>query len=155
MSTNNTRRAQTSTNQTESIKKAKCQFKRIKWNLSRNDEEGDKTRGRGRARRWPRCGGRLWPVRGGEVLGRDVSEAGEESQGIHFLTLHVRTGWHIYLLAHLGWVDFDFGCSTLCLILPGLMGNFQNWLSSWARWWNIPNQSQLNPGSPGDMSPCN
>ena len=23
-----------------------------------------------------------------------------------------------------------------------------------ARWWNIPNQSQPNPGLPGDVSPC-
>ena len=55
------------------------------------------------------------------------------------------------LLANLGWVDFDF---YLFHPLPGLMGNWQNWLSSWARWWKIPNQSQLNPGSPGDVSPC-
>ena len=54
-----------------------------------------------------------------------------------------------HLLANLGWVDFDLGCSTLCLVLPGLMGNWQSWLSSWARWGNIPNQSQPNPGSPG------
>ena len=39
-----------------------------------------------------------------------------------------------HLLANLGWVDFDFGCSTLCLVLLGLMGSWQNWLSSWARW---------------------
>ena len=32
-----------------------------------------------------------------------------------------------HLLANLGWVYFDFGCSTLCLVLPWLMGN---WLSS-------------------------
>ena len=51
-------------------------------------------------------------------------------------------------------VDFDFVCSPLCLVLHGLMGNGQNWLSSWARWWNIPNQSQPNRGSPGDVSPC-
>ena len=42
-----------------------------------------------------------------------------------------------HLLANLGWVDFDFDCSTLCLVLPGLMENWQNWLSSWVRWWNI------------------
>ena len=59
-----------------------------------------------------------------------------------------------HLLANLGWVDFDFGCSTLCQVLPGLMGKWQNLLSSWARCWNIPNQSQPNPGSPGDVSPC-
>ena len=34
------------------------------------------------------------------------------------------------------------------------MGNWQKWLSSCARWWNIPNQSQPNPGSPGDVLPC-
>ena len=40
-----------------------------------------------------------------------------------------------HLLANLGWVDFDFdlGCSTLSLVLPGLMGIWQKWLSSWAR----------------------
>ena len=53
-----------------------------------------------------------------------------------------------HILANLGWVDFDFGYSTLCLVLPRLMGNWQKWLSSRARWWNIPNQSQPNPGSP-------
>ena len=53
-----------------------------------------------------------------------------------------------HLLANLGCVDFDFGCSTFCLVLPGLMGLWQKWLSSWARWWNISNQSQPNPGSP-------
>ena len=58
-----------------------------------------------------------------------------------------------HLLANLGWVDFDFGCSTLCLVLPGQMVNWQNWMRSWARWWNIPNQSQPNPGLPGDVSP--
>ena len=39
-----------------------------------------------------------------------------------------------HLQANLGWVDFDLGCSTLCLVLPGLMGNWQNWLSRLARW---------------------
>ena len=34
------------------------------------------------------------------------------------------------------------------------MGNWQNWLSSWARWWNIPNKSHRNQGTPGDGSPC-
>ena len=36
----------------------------------------------------------------------------------------------------------------------GSAGKLQNWLSSWARGWNIPNQSQPNPCSPGDVSPC-
>ena len=56
---------------------------------------------------------------------------------------------HIYrvtlLLANLGGVDFDFFCSTLCLVLPGLMGNWQNWLSSWARWLNIPKSKSTQP----------
>ena len=47
-----------------------------------------------------------------------------------------------HLLANLGWVDLDLGCSNLCLVLPGLMGNWQIWLSIRARWWNLPNQSQ-------------
>ena len=68
---------------------------------------------------------------------------------------HPRVYKATHLLANLGWVDFDFGFPTLCLVLPGLMRNWQNWLSSWARWWNIPNQSQPNRGSPGDVSPCN
>ena len=52
-----------------------------------------------------------------------------------------------HLLANLGCVDFDLGCSTLCLVLPGLTGNWQKWLNSWARWWNIQNQCQPNPGA--------
>ena len=63
-----------------------------------------------------------------------------------------------YMVAHLvwklSWVDFEVCCSTLCLDLLGPMGKWQNWLSSWARWWNISDLSQLNlnirPGGP----PC-
>ena len=44
-----------------------------------------------------------------------------------------------HLLANLGWVVMDFDCSTVCPILLGLVGIWQKWLSSWARWWNIPN----------------
>ena len=48
---------------------------------------------------------------------------------------------------------------TLILVVPPsaqfcLMGIWQNWLNSWARWWNIPNQIQPNQGSPGDGPPC-
>ena len=50
---------------------------------------------------------------------------------------YLYTGTH--LLANLSWIVFDFGCSTLSLVLPGLMGNWQNWLNSRARWWSIPN----------------
>ena len=44
-----------------------------------------------------------------------------------------------HLLANLGWVDIDLSCSTLCPVQPGLMGNWQKWLSKRARRWNIPN----------------
>ena len=33
----------------------------------------------------------------------------------------------------LGFVDLDFECSTVCSILPGLIGIFQKRLGSWAR----------------------
>ena len=36
----------------------------------------------------------------------------------------------------LGFIYLDFECSTLCLTLLGLMGIWQKWLSSWARWWS-------------------
>ena len=35
-----------------------------------------------------------------------------------------------YLLRHLGWVDLDFGCSTVCQILLGLMGIWHKRLAS-------------------------
>ena len=35
-----------------------------------------------------------------------------------------------HLLGLLGLVDFDFGCFTLCMVLLGLMGNWQHWLSN-------------------------
>ena len=31
------------------------------------------------------------------------------------------------------WVDLDFDCYTVCLILPGLRGIWLKWLGSWAR----------------------
>ena len=35
----------------------------------------------------------------------------------------------MYRLVHLlGWIDFDFGYSTFCLVLLGLMGSWQKWL---------------------------
>ena len=47
-----------------------------------------------------------------------------------------------HLHANLGWVDLNFHYSTVCLILPGLMGVWQKRLGSWARWWN--SQIQVN-----------
>ena len=75
-----------------------------------------------------------------------ITRSGSQIVGSIFRVTH--------LLANLGWVDFEFGCSTLCLVLPGLMGKWQNWLSTWSRWGNIPNQSQPNQGLPGDGPPC-
>ena len=43
----------------------------------------------------------------------------------------------------LGWVDLSFVCSTVCLILPGLMGIWQKGLGCWARWWKT--QIKVNP----------
>ena len=47
-----------------------------------------------------------------------------------------------HLVTNLGWVDLNFDYSTVCLILPGLMGVWQKRLGSWARWWN--SQIQVN-----------
>ena len=49
---------------------------------------------------------------------------------------------------HLGWVDLDFSCSTVCPILPGLKRILQNWLGSWARGWS----SQIKVNS--TQTPC-
>ena len=48
----------------------------------------------------------------------------------------------VYLVSNLGWVDLNFDYSTVCLILPGLMGVWQKRLGSWARWGN--SQIQVN-----------
>ena len=42
-----------------------------------------------------------------------------------------------HLVEHVGWVDFAFGCSTTCQILPGLWGILQKCTGSWTTWWNI------------------
>ena len=61
------------------------------------------------------------------------------------------TGWSIWSD---NWVDFDLGRSTICLLLLGLMGSWQNWLRSWAKWWNFIDQSQPNPTIRADGPPC-
>ena len=60
-----------------------------------------------------------------------------------------RVGWMI-------WICYSRALDRRCLFhhLPGLMGNWQNWLIRRAWWWIIPYQSQSNPGSPGDEPPC-
>ena len=47
------------------------------------------------------------------------------------------------LLVDLSWVNSDFECSTVCLLLPGLMEIWQKRLGNWVRWWKI--QIQINP----------
>ena len=53
-----------------------------------------------------------------------------------------------------GWVDYDFGHSSVCLVLLVLMGIWQNRPVNRARWWNIKNQSQPNQGTSPPESPC-
>ena len=43
----------------------------------------------------------------------------------------------------MGFVDLNFDCSSICLTLLGLMGIWQKWLVSWARWWNT--EIKVNP----------
>ena len=52
---------------------------------------------------------------------------------------HRNTEGSVRLATGLGWLWFVQFHS-----LPGMMGNGQKWLSSFARWGNIPNQSQPN-----------
>ena len=51
----------------------------------------------------------------------------------------------------LGWVDMNFECSTVCPILPGLMGIWQKRLGKMVE---HPNLSQPNPGPRPEESPC-
>merc|ERR1739842_245422 len=60
----------------------------------------------------------------------------------------------VHLVVHLGWVDLKFECSAVCLILPGLVGIWQERLGSWARQWNSQIPSQPNPGARPDEPPC-
>ena len=83
------------------------------------------------------------------------------------------TGWHLgsgfelllpchatyrvtHLLANLGWVDFDFGCFAILPTCSASSANFPSAKAEPGRVLNIQNQnqSQPNPGSPGDVSPC-
>ena len=59
-----------------------------------------------------------------------------------------------HLVVHLGWVDLEFESSTVCLILPGLVGIWQERLGSWARQWNSQIPSQPNQGARPDELPC-
>ena len=57
----------------------------------------------------------------------------------------------VHLLVNLGWVDFDLGCS---IILPSCSASSANFQAEPGRGWNSQNQSQPNPGSPGEGPPC-
>ena len=62
--------------------------------------------------------------------------------------ISVCTAYRVTLVvAHLGWVNYDFGHSTVCLVLLGQMGIWHNWLYSWARCWTIHHLSQPNQGA--------
>ena len=59
-----------------------------------------------------------------------------------------------HLLANFGWIDFDLGCSTILPSCSASSANFPSAQAEPGRGWNSQNQSQPNPGSPGDVSPC-
>ena len=59
-----------------------------------------------------------------------------------------------HLLANLGWVDFDLGCSTILPSCSAASAKFPPAQAELGRQWNSQNASQPNPGSPGDGSPC-
>ena len=79
------------------------------------------------------------------AVGTAVSMLPKQSKGnthkfvykIFYLTCRPMLYREVHLIAVLGWVDLYLGCSTVCPIRLGLMGIWQNWLCSWARWWNI------------------
>ena len=56
----------------------------------------------------------------------------------------------IQQVSDLVWVDFHFGCSTVCQILPELMRDGQNGQNRWTRRPEHP----TNPGPRTDESPC-
>ena len=56
-----------------------------------------------------------------------------------------------HLVADLGWLDLDFECSTVCPILPGLMGIWQKGLGKTVE---HRNPSQPSPGPRPDGPPC-
>ena len=46
----------------------------------------------------------------------------------------------------LGFIDSNFDCSTVCPTVPRLVGIWQKWHGSWAKWWNTQmkvNQTQV------------
>ena len=50
------------------------------------------------------------------------------------------------VVRYLGWVDIEYGHSTVCPVLLGQMKIWQNWMVCWARWRKTEikvNQTQL------------
>ena len=60
--------------------------------------------------------------------------------------------WH--LVWQYGWVDLDFGCYILWLCPPGLLGNWQKWLSNVVVWLKIMTNSKPKLTAQPDVSPC-
>ena len=55
----------------------------------------------------------------------------------------------------MGWVDYDFGYSSVCLVLLGQMGIWQKRLVNRAKKWNIIKlKSQPNQGTQKLEPPC-
>ena len=50
---------------------------------------------------------------------------------VRFMDLCFLTEYRVahLLLANMGWIKFDLNCFTICLALPGLLENWQKWLS--------------------------
>ena len=62
--------------------------------------------------------------------------------------------WVRHLLANLGLVDFDLGCSTILPTYSASSVNFPVSQTELGIGWNSTNQSQPNLGSSGDAPPC-
>ena len=59
-----------------------------------------------------------------------------------------------HLLANLGWVEFDLGCSTILPTCSATSAKFPSAQAELGRGWKSINQSQPIPGSPADASSC-
>ena len=82
----------------------------------------------------------------------NMDEASEKVQrGLQRLVLGFITVQGVQYARVLSWVDLNFECSTVCPILPGLVGIWQKRL---AKMEQHPNLSQPNPGPRGDGTPC-
>ena len=65
--------------------------------------------------------------------GRSVQKARSRNLLSNFLAeLYRKETWYMegHRVGQYDWVDLDFGCYILSLCIPGLLGNWQKWLSS-------------------------